>query len=353
MKSRILDFGAVRRNDLRKTVDRLTLALKEADYFTEERVISLYKSTKDGISNLLNSSPNNIALLPSAYLGHVLIANSIPFSRRSRILIPSIEPAYLKNIWIKQRDKGFDVDVFENKGFNVSLESLLKHLSDDTLLVPFMHVYFTTGYKNDVCTLSRYLFEAGAMSLVDASFSLGALKIDVSRCNVDILISGCDKWLNSTSSIGIVYLSDRARRTVKAPFPTGLLNFDDDPSILLSYYDLDILGLLLLKNSIEEIIKIGIEKIENRILSLTGWLIEELTNSLGLEVITPYERNLRGGIVSVNLGDKAQYVKHELYKRNIVVSSYGNLLQISIHYTHEEEDISLFLSNLKSCLSAV
>jgi selenocysteine lyase/cysteine desulfurase len=95
------------------------------------------------------------------------------------------------------------------------------------------------------------------------------------------------------------------------------------------------------------LLKIGIEKIEERIIELTSYLIEAVKN-LGLKLQTPEEKPHRSGIVNFKI-DKAQEIKKTLREKGIVVSARAHGIRVSPHFYNTKEEIDKLVEEIKRC----
>jgi len=104
-----------------------------------------------------------------------------------------------------------------------------------------------------------------------------------------------------------------------------------------------------LKAGLKYISRIGIAKVEKRILSLTKYVIKEL-QKLKLVIISPIEEEKnRSGIVVFKVTHANELVK-KLEKEHIIVSARGGGIRISPHFYNNEQDIDKLISKLRSLI---
>ena len=77
----------------------------------------------------------------------------------------------------------------------VPLELFERAIDDRTALVCTGHVYYTSGYIQDVRALADICHRKGAALVVDAYQSIGAFPFDVHASGVDFLVGGTLKRL--------------------------------------------------------------------------------------------------------------------------------------------------------------
>lgn len=97
-------------------------------------------------------------------------------------------------------------------------------------------VSFETGYAIDLARVGRACRERGITFIVDAIQGLGALTLDLSSLDVDILACGCQKWLVSPWGTGFVYVR-KALIPRLEPWDVGWMSVkdSDDFTRMLDY----------------------------------------------------------------------------------------------------------------------
>jgi selenocysteine lyase/cysteine desulfurase len=88
-------------------------------------------------------------------------------------------------------------------------EQLLEAIDSDTAVVSVPHVHWTDGTRFDLLSMGRRCREVGAMFVVDATQSVGALDFDVREIQPDALICAAYKWLLGPYSLSMAYFGPR------------------------------------------------------------------------------------------------------------------------------------------------
>src|SRR5687768_10294539 len=76
------------------------------------------------------------------------------------------------------------------------LTALENAINENTALVTLSHVTFKSGYLYDMAHITDLAHRKGALVLWDLSHSVGAIPIELDRCNVDFAIGCTYKYLN-------------------------------------------------------------------------------------------------------------------------------------------------------------
>ncbi len=353
----IVNFDYASRCEIGKSVlNILREYVKKNQFLDTEYTYEIYEEAKRRISQLIGAAPEEIALLPDTSLSINIVAQSLPLGVKNEILLPTSEPPENIYPWFRLEDKGFHVDIFDTSP-EIDLDTLLKKLHGNILIMPLTHVDINSGFKRKMKIINKYLKEFNIMMLMNASYSIGSLNIKPREVKAEILVSNGDKWLCGLPGSGFIYI----KKEIISRFNPALSSIygDIEPyNLIFRRYrpkddasrmqvtEPNPLSYLILSTSIKEILELGIEKIENKILTLGGWLIDEL-EKMRMKVITPYERNRRGGIISIYTGEDGVKLKEFLLRRGIKVSFIKDTIRISLHYRHEEEDIYLLLEGLE------
>jgi selenocysteine lyase/cysteine desulfurase len=87
--------------------------------------------------------------------------------------------------------------------------ALLAHIDAATGLVAVPHCHWTDGGLIDLETVGAACRRVGAALCVDATQSLGALPLDVTRIDPDFLVAASYKWLLGPYSLGFLYVAPR------------------------------------------------------------------------------------------------------------------------------------------------
>jgi selenocysteine lyase/cysteine desulfurase len=70
----------------------------------------------------------------------------------------------------------------------------------------------------------------------------------------------------------------------------------------------------------------------------------------GIPVRTLRDRNLRGGLVNLKVGDEAMKICHTLLDRDVCTDFRGDGLRVSPHFFNTEEDIDRLFAELRDIL---
>jgi cysteine desulfurase/selenocysteine lyase len=164
-------------------------------------------------ARLVGADDDEIALLPNTSHGLNLAALTLPLETGRRVLVSDREFPANVYPWLAMRDvRGARVDVIPTDPQGSPDEArLLEELArGDVGILAVSAVQFTSGWVADLEALGRACRAHGAFLVVDAIQAVGQMPVDVRAAEVDVLATGCHKWLCSPFGTGFTYV----RRTL-------------------------------------------------------------------------------------------------------------------------------------------
>ncbi len=366
--------GPMPARSIRAIKESLDRAYKAWDWSWARETL---KQCKETISHLINSNPDEVALIRSTTEGINAIASGISWKKGENMVIDDLEyPANVIPWYHQARMHGLEVRVVKSKNGSLSLESFQEKIDERTRVVAVSHVQFVNGFRIDLKKLSKVVHEAGALLFVDAIQSLGALKVDVKELNVDAISAGGYKWLCGPIGTGLLYirkevieeinpahigfesLDEEEERGLWLDLVTGLRYVRDYCSLSskakrFEYGSRNAALVAGLKSSIEYLLEIGMNRIERRVEELADYLMKRVEEE-GYSTITPKEKGQRAGIVNFNPGidlrreEAAGKLSSKLRKRGILISVRGGGIRVSCHFFNTYDDIERLLDAIKS-----
>jgi cysteine desulfurase / selenocysteine lyase len=258
---------------------------------------------------------------------------------------------------------GCEIRLAEGEGDIVHLETVLDLIDSDTAVVCVSHVEYGRGQRFDLASLSAAAREHGALFVVDATQSAGAVPIDVRKDSLDVVLSSGYKWLCGPFGAAVMYLAPH----LQAALEPGLVGFRSHEDI----WDLRTDGMdyarsarrfecstmaygcaIGLARSIEFLTEAGVDRIWAHNMELADLLIEGLVDH-GLEITSPLADTERSAIVTARKqGVDSSQAADSLRAARVVASSRGDSLRFSPHLYADEEDVERTLARLDEVLRA-
>jgi kynureninase len=225
-----------------------------------------------------------------------------------------------------------------------------------TVLVVLSHVLFRTAELVDVRPFVEKAHRAGALVVLDAYQSMGAVPFNVLELDVDFLVGGSVKWLCGGPGAGYLYahpdIVDRLEPAFagwfsharpfgfEAPpieYAPGVVRFTGGTPNMPAYYQA--------REGYRIIREVGVTSIREKARRQTGILIDGALQR-GLTVNTPPGFDRRGNHVTVDMPG-AQEVKDELIRRGFVVDYRpGAGIRIAPHFYNTDEECEAVLDEI-------
>ncbi len=180
-----------------------------------------------------------------------------------------------------------------------------KALTARTTLVAVIHGSNVTGALQPIEAIGPIVRDHGALFLVDAAQTAGAVPIDIEAASIDLLAFPGHKALLGLPGTGGLYVGPRARLTPWREGGTGVLSeLPLQPEELpynLEAGSPNTLGLAGLRESIQFILQYGVKWIRAHDLSLTRRLLDGLRIDERFRVYGPPALEHRVAVVAVNV----------------------------------------------------
>jgi len=242
-------------------------------------------------------------------------------------------------------------------GNTIDLDRFLAAIDEETLLVPFSHVLFKSGFLQNAKAITDRAHEVGAMVVLDAYQSAGTVPFSVKDLNVDFATGGSVKWLCGGPGAGYLYVRPDLHHTLR-PKTTGWMAheepfaFETDlryaSGIRRFLHGSPAIPALYAAQSGYRIInEIGVERIREKSVRQTTRLIA-LAEDAGFSVTSPKSAADRGGTITIGHDDAAAITKELIRREFIVDYRPGAGVRISPHFYNTDEELELVIAEMKA-----
>lgn len=312
---------------------------------------------RERIAELLNATPDEMAVTTSASAGINAIASALDFTgSRNKVVVSNFEFPTSGHIWHAQERIGAHVEhVPESVDGYIPLEHFERAIDERTRLVAISHVCYRNGAKLDVAGVVRIARRKGALVMLDCFQSIGAVQIDVKALGVDFAVGGMLKYLLGTAGIGFLYARKELVQELtptasgwfaqtdvnamdifaNAPSPTARRFQAGTPPVPSCYAAAAGLGVIL---------GLGVDRIERHVRELTGRCMERLLEA-GYALATPSEDTRRGPMVAIRSTNDAELTAR-LAERNVVTSCRDGNIRAMFHIYNDESDAQALIDAL-------
>jgi cysteine desulfurase/selenocysteine lyase len=319
-----------------------------------DRMFATVATAKGRLASLMGVTPDEVGLLWNATAGLHVLAAGIGVRPGENIVVGAAEFISLLTVWHRSgaelRRVGSDS--------HATLAELAAAVDSQTRAILVSHVSYLTGARNDLAALREVADKHGARLIVDASHSLGVVRVDGLLC--DAIVACCYKWMFGTHGVGVFYVNakrwpdleptaigwnsltseDDWRQQTAFGLKPGMAKFEGGNLSFLSIYYLES-GLARLE--IE-----GVDVIERHVLDLGGELLSGLAR-LNVDVLTPENPNERAGNISF-ASDRCEALEAHLRADGIVTWGDDRRLRLSVHGYNDIADVERALNALRRIL---
>jgi cysteine desulfurase / selenocysteine lyase len=227
----------------------------------------------------------------------------------------------------------------EDGGAN--LDQIMRSLEESPRLVVINHASNVTGTIQPVAEIARLAHRAGALLLVDAAQTAGALPIDVAGMGIDLLAFTGHKGLLGPPGVGGLILGQHVDFRQIEPLIMGgtgsRSEFEVQPEHLPDRFESgtqNIVGIAGLGAGIQWLNERGLKEVRNQEMDHLQGLISGLRNIPGIKLYGPCDPALTTAIVSFTLAGKTvSEIGLELDEDHGVLSRVGLHCAPSAHRT--------------------
>ena len=317
------------------------------------------RNLRETIAELLNSSPERIALTSNTTHGINIFASGLQWKEGDEILISKMEFPANVYPYLNLQKKGVKIRWMPEKDGRIPLKYITTFVNDKTRLLSLSYIQYLNGYKADLQAIGKFCKENNIIFIVDGIQGLGAFQIDLEKTHIDGIATGGHKWLMSPKGTGFVYVSENLQGQINQSHlgwlsvenPFDFHNYDQSLDETAHRYELatpNQIGIYGMNAAIKLLLEVGIARISKHLTDITGFLRGELESS-GYETFTTFEDRERGAIVLFSAGDpdKNQEIFKDLLKKGITISFREGNLRLSPHFYNTKEDLAQFMDYLK------
>jgi kynureninase len=316
-------------------------------------------TTGNEVARIIGADPGTVVMHQNVSICQSLILSCFePTPKRNKIVyselnFPSVMYVYEAHA---RNDKLRIETVKSDDGITIPLERFLDAIDEETLLVPFSHVLFKSGFLQNAKAITERAHEVGAMVVLDTYQSAGTVPFSVKELNVDFATGGSVKWLCGGPGAGYLYVRPDLQQKLE-PKTTGWMAheapfaFDTElryaPGIARFLHGSPAIPALYAAQAGYRIInEIGVVRIREKSVRQTTRLIG-LAEEAGFRVTSPKEAADRGGTVTVGHEDAAA-ITRELIRREFIVDFRpGAGVRISPHFYTSDEELELVVHEMK------
>lgn len=301
---------------------------------------------REQLRSLLHArSTDEIALLKNTSEALSVVAWGLPWRAGDNVVIGNREFPSNRIVWESLDVLGVDTRHADLDKGESPEAALIAHMDERTRVLSVSSVQFGTGLRVDLERLGAACRERGILFCVDAIQSLGALDLNVRRCQADFVMADGHKWLLAPEGLAVFYcrqevMEQLALRQYGWHMLKDPLDFDGHARTVapnarrFECGSPNMLGIHALHASLGLLLEIGIDTIAARVLDNTRFMLEFLAaRGERYEIVTPATPGRHAGIVTFRpLDTTPEALFDRLRMHNIACALRGGGIRFSPHF---------------------
>ena len=309
----------------------------------------------DRVAWLWNARRPEVALSPSVSGALAAIASAVDYTKRNKVVVADLDFPTLVYQWLARHDVEV-VRVPSDDGIGVDPARWAEAVDERTAIVATSHVFYGTGYVQDLAPAAKAAKDAGALFIVDGYQASGQIPVDPRAIGADVYVGGPLKWLLGGPGLAFLWVREEIIHTLRPTvtswfgaanqfaFRVDELEYRDDagrfslgtPAVPTVYTAL---------GGLEVFAAAGLDKCFERIRALTEHLVA-LLEADGHELKIARDPARRSAIVLVRHADAPGAVQR-LAKEGIIVDYRAGYVRVSPHFYNTPHENEAFAAALR------
>lgn len=319
------------------------------------------KSAKEKLGKILNVEPARVSLAENVSSALSIVAQGLKWKAGDRIILNDME--FPSNVYpfLNLKKEGVEVDFVKSTDGKILFDDIEKFVTARTKLISISLVQFVSGFRADIEMIGELCKQKGIIFCIDGIQGIGAINTDIKKYNADFIAGGSQKWLMGLQGASFFYISKSLQDKITPKIvgwtsvakPWELLNYDltfREGADRFQNGTMNAIGVYAMNETLNLFESVGMENIEEHVLSNSEYFINELINIGVKPILAGAERKNLSGIVTFS-HQKAELVFDELKQRNIVCAMREGKIRLSPHFYNTKEEIEFVVSELRQILN--
>jgi cysteine desulfurase / selenocysteine lyase len=309
------------------------------------------ETVRKKVADLVGATKDEIAFVSNTSSGMGMLAQLLRGSGKILTMEDEFPSSTLP--WL---NLGFEADFVKPVGTLYPLHHIERAIKPEHRILLTSYVQYKTGFRQHLRELGKLCKSAKLLFVVNATQAMGIFPVDVVKDGIDFLVFSGLKWACAGYGTSAMVIQKKwlggkipmaGWRSVRTPESMNNLDVDFRPEA--SAFEAgspSFPAIFALGGALNLLTSIGTKSCMERVLYLSRTLETKLKEK-HLPVIPAPGEEYRSGIVILRTS-QARSLVNELSQRNIIVSSRGEGLRISVNIFNNEEDIDKLISSLQS-----
>ncbi len=322
----------------------------------------------DKLGNFINTSGENLTLLPNTSIAFSLVALSLKQHFGDDFNIVTMQDEFpASNVPFAGQKINIKY-VNPYPGNRYPIDHIIKAVDHKTKAIVASYVSYNTGFRQDIETLGKKAKEKGLLFIVNATQGFPIFPIDVEKMCIDVMAASLHKWGCAGHVGSLFYTSPGYRKKFPSPFTGWLSVLPPDYDFIpvqkdekyeqydsAKQYNFGTMNqqvVLGLKTAFEYMESIGFEQIQNRIFEITDYLIDNLSVLPGKIQSPLFNKDERSGIISIDFsGYDNQKIVAYLKENNVFAAIRNQNVRLSVNFFNDHSDVDKLVEVLQKYFS--
>jgi len=300
---------------------------------------------REQFRSLLNAhSAADIALLKNTSEALSVVAYGLSWQSGDNIVISNQEFPSNRIVWESLREEGVETRQVDLTQGSSPEQALGGSIDERTRLLAISSVQYASGLTLDMEQLGVLCRERGVLFCIDAIQSLGALPLDVQRCDADFVAADGHKWLLGPEGCAVFYVKPQVRERLRLRQYGWHMVEDHQDFSRREWQEAtcarrfecgspNMLGIHALSESLSLLAEVGMDEVAARVLANSAYLMERLAALSDVEILTPRQAGRFAGIVTFrHRRVDATELHRDLFARNVICAQRGSGVRFSPHF---------------------
>ena len=315
------------------------------------------KHLRGNLANLINAaSIDEIALVKNTSEGLSFVAYGLQWNHGDNVV--GIEQEFPSNrfVWDSLSNQGVEFRKLDLEQVEDPEQALMSLCDKHTRLIAISAVQFASGLRMDLKRIGQFCRDNNILFCVDAIQQIGALEFDVQAIKADFAIADGHKWMLAAEGLGLFYVRKEVMPQLQV-LQYGWHMAEELGDYTQQGFDIahsarrfecgspNMLGIHAMHASIGLLLNTGMNKVEQKVLENTRYLMQNLKSIKGVRLITDETEGRASGIVTFDCASiAADDLYRQLMQHKILCASRGGGVRLSPHYYTPRNQIDQALS---------
>lgn len=310
-------------------------------------------------AQFIGAAPEEVTLLRNTTEGLTIVAYGLDMKPGDEVLMSNLEhPSGVFPWRVREQRAGIKIkEVPINtppRSRDEILTAFRNAITPRTRVILISHAVYKTGLIAPLKEICKLAHEKDVLVCADGAHCIGMLNLDMHDLDADFYANSGYKWLGAPTGTGIFYV----RRDLQKDLWPNIVEAEwENPAVgALKYSNVGRIAdplPIALGEALHFQTNIGKPRIERRIKTLAAYLKEEAARIPNVQVLTPTDPELSGGLTVLGLHGMRndQFVSYMLEKYNLVLArifNERNAIRVSTHIFISFKQIDTLLEGLKT-----